>query len=465
MALCVECGKEGGSCLCEACRPGTDLEKLCMDIIAYRPGSGGNPIWDRISGEMHDPYHFRNIVFALSEGLPSPRREYVKILGITGAAANVPKESRPWFYARYASAMLSEGLTEAERNRLRGIALGALYMDYRYEEAGQEAEKLRASEELPWQASLNLVKFYLTTRQYDKAEEAINTAKLRFAGNPFAEKTMERLSGELTDLRKPDGEGKREYLPNPSENREEIRGRYAEYLASLGIQVPLHASGGKRKTRQGAPEPIPNDQYPDPAETRDADFDAFVAFDLETTGTDTRRDSILEIGAIKVVGGKLVESAEFTFQELAKPYDRKLSEGVKELTGITPEDVKDARQMREVFADFMDFAGDSVLVGFNCVAFDGKFLKRAGRYSHIVMENKLFDVMHYAGEFRERLGISEKRPSLETVSQALGMENPRAHRALPDAVTTAKVFLKLREMDEGPKDVGLSDLLSDLDAW
>ena len=83
----------------------------------------------------------------------------------------------------------------------------------------------------------------------------------------------------------------------------------------------------------------------------------------------------------------------------------------------------------------------------------------------ITLENKLFDVMCYAGEFRERLGISEKRPSLETVSQALGVENPRAHRALPDAVTTAKVFLKLREMDEGPKDVGLSDLLSDLDAW
>ena len=34
-----------------------------------------------------------------------------------------------------------------------------------------------------------------------------------------------------------------------------------------------------------------------------------------------------------------------------------------------------------------------------------------------------------------------------------------------DEITAAKVFLKLREMDEGPKDVGLSDLLSDLDSW
>ena len=457
MALCVKCGKEGSSCLCEACKPGTDLEKLCMDIIAYRPGSGGNPIWDRISRTMHNQYHFKNIVFALSGELPSPGREYIRVMGVVGAAANVRKESRPWFYARYEAALETGGMTEQQKNRLHGIALGALTMDYQYEAAGTIAEKLRAAKEIPWQASFNLVRFYLTTRQYDKAEEAISAAEQRFTDDTFVMETMERLSADLEKRRSSDGEGGREYLPNPKTDRESAVRSYKDYLVKENIPV--------RQPKRKIPKPIPNDQYPDPIETRDADFDAFVAFDLETTGTDPRRDSILEIGAIKVVGGKLVESAEFTFRELAKPYDRKLSEGVKELTGITPEDVKDARQMWEVFADFMDFAGDSVLVGFNCVAFDGKFLKRAGRYSHIVMENKLFDVMRYAGEFRERLGISEKRPSLETVSQALGVENPRAHRALPDAVTTAKVFLKLREMDEGPKDVGLSDLLSDLDAW
>ena len=457
MALCVECGKEGGSCLCEACRPGTDLEKLCMDIIAYRPGSGGNPIWDRISGRMRNPYHFKNIVFALSDELPSPGREYIRVMGVIGAAANVLKESRPWFYARYEAALKADGMTEQQRNRLHGVALGALTMDYQYEAAGMIAEKLRNAKEIPWQASFNLVRFYLTTRQYDRAEEAINAAEQSFSDDTFVMETMERLSADLEKRRSSDGEGGREYLPNPKTDRKSAVRSYKDYLVKENIPM--------RQPKRKIPKPIPNDQYPDPIETRDASFDSFVAFDLETTGVDPKRDSILEIGAIKVVGGQLIESAEFTFQELAKPYDRKLSEGAQELTGITPEDVKDARQMWEVFADFMEFAGDSVLVGYNCVAFDGKFLKRAGRYSHIVMENKLFDVMRYAGEFRERLGISEKRPSLETVSQALGVENPRAHRALPDAITTAKVFLKLREMDEGPKDVGLNDLLSDLDSW
>ena len=121
--------------------------------------------------------------------------------------------------------------------------------------------------------------------------------------------------------------------------------------------------------------------------------------------------------------------------------------------------------MWEVFADFMAFAGNGVLVGFNCISFDGKFLQRAGRYSHIIMENKFFDVQRYAVQFMETLDLRDKKPSLESLADCLGVENPRAHRALPDAVTTAKIFLKLREMDSGPAEVGLGDLLSDLEEW
>ena len=94
-----------------------------------------------------------------------------------------------------------------------------------------------------------------------------------------------------------------------------------------------------------------------------------------------------------------------------------------------------------------------------------KFLQRAGRYSHIIMENKFFDVQRYAVQFMETLDLRDKKPSLESLADCLGVENPRAHRALPDAVTTAKIFLKLREMDSGPAEVGLGDLLSDLEEW
>ena len=74
MAICVKCGKDIDSCLCESCRQGTDIEKLCLDIISYRPGAGENELWERIIAGMYSPYNFRNIVFALSDELPTPQK-------------------------------------------------------------------------------------------------------------------------------------------------------------------------------------------------------------------------------------------------------------------------------------------------------------------------------------------------------------------------------------------------------
>ena len=174
---------------------------------------------------------------------------------------------------------------------------------------------------------------------------------------------------------------------------------------------------------------------------------------------------MIEIGAIKVSGGKIVETQEFVFNELVRPFKKSVREDVTRLTGITKEDVKDARQMWEVFPDFMSFTGDSVLVGFNNVKFDSRFLVRAGRYSNIIMQNPQFDVMKYAERFREELGITDSKISLETLCRKMDVENPKAHRALTDAITTAKVFLKLKELDTSEKTIELDDLLSDLDDW
>ena len=460
MTSCILCGKETGSCLCENCRNEADLAQLCVDIATYRPGCGEHPLWDAVCQTLRTPYHFKNLVFALSDQLSVGRKSYVRVLGIAGNAANVPKDSRQWFYARYAEAKDTEALTALEKMRLNGLALGALYMDYRYDEAERVANTLYAAEYLPWQASFNLAKYYVVTRRYEQAVKAVTAfVKKDHENDLFALSQLEKLEKDISDAMKKAAAGKGEYLPNPKEGRDEVREKYLNFLASLGIQASLHSSNNR------VPKPIPRDEYPEPSEIRDANFDTFVAFDLETTGLSPKIDSIIEIGAIKVVGGRIVESEQFIFQELAKPFDRKLSEEVQQLTGITPEDVKDARQMWEVFADFMAFAGNGVLVGFNCISFDGKFLQRAGRYSHIIMENKFFDVQRYAVQFMETLDLRDKKPSLESLADCLGVENPRAHRALPDAVTTAKIFLKLREMDSGPAEVGLGDLLSDLEEW
>ena len=122
--------------------------------------------------------------------------------------------------------------------------------------------------------------------------------------------------------------------------------------------------------------------------------------------------------------------------------------------------------MWEVFPDFMSFVGDSVLVGFNNVKFDSLFLVRAGRYSNVIMENPQFDVMRYADNFRDKLGITEEKISLEMLGKKLEIENSEAHRALADAITTAKIYLRLKAaLDKEETTVKLDELLSDLDNW
>lgn len=121
--------------------------------------------------------------------------------------------------------------------------------------------------------------------------------------------------------------------------------------------------------------------------------------------------------------------------------------------------------MWEVTPDFMKFVGDNILVGFNCVMFDSKVLARAGRHSHIVIKNKYFDVMRYAGQFKKQLDLEGSKCSLEKVAEKLNIKNPNAHRALADAITTAQVFLKLRAMDGEAQKASVDDLLSDIESW
>ena len=69
--------------------------------------------------------------------------------------------------------------------------------------------------------------------------------------------------------------------------------------------------------------------------------------------------------------------------------------------------------------------------------------------------------------FFEKLGIQKDKKSvkLEVLAEKLNIENPRAHRALADAMTTAAVFLKLKEMDDKSDESNVDDLLGDIEAW
>lgn len=470
MAICLSCGKEIEGCLCEECKQKIDIEEFCGKIRAYTPqiidNPNENPIWEKAASGMERPYNFRNTAFAIADYLLPLRKEYQQILTIVGTNIRVPRASKPWFYEVYEQIIGMDGLWETEKLRLKGLMLETLYQDYRYSEADKLASELLDSSPLPWQAIYVIAEFFSQTRRYDEADDAISVGNKLNAHNDSILEQFAELSDKNQNRRNTADTGRKEYLPNPKENKSEAIEKYTEFMASLGIDVSVPStsflSDGKT-TRY--PTPIPKGDYPEPVEKRNADFDSFVAFDFETSGKFPGTDSIIEVGAVKVVNGQIVETADFIFQEFVRPFKKRLSAEITELTGITKEDLKDARQMWEVIPDFMKFVGDDILVGYNNIRFDAKFLCRAGRYCNAIYTNQHFDVWRYTKELKDTIGYTGADFALATVGKFLEIENPEAHRALADAITTAKIYLKLKELNGENGEPVNADSVLDLEDW
>ncbi len=164
-------------------------------------------------------------------------------------------------------------------------------------------------------------------------------------------------------------------------------------------------------------------------------LESYIALDLETTGLNPKKDKIIEIGAVKVCDGNVVD----TFQTLVYPGIH-IKEEVEKLTGISNEMVKYAYNINEVVPKFLEFAKDLPLVGHN-IMFDYSFIKKA--------------IVNY-GEAYERLGIDTLKlsrkflPNLEKknlnyVCEYLNIKNENHHRALNDALAAHIIFEKLKK--------------------
>ena len=449
---CIICGCDNSTYLCDDCSPNINIPKLCNEVIRYIPGSGENSIWEQIAEEFLQPQDFRNIAFALSNELETPHKEYWQICCIAKGSANVPKQSRQWLYQQAEVCFNSNGLSEAERLYIKGLVFEAYYKDYQYQEAEMMLPDLMQSV-LTARLCFTIADYYIQTRRYVEARNMLAKAKALDIADELDE-LIQLKSLEVDESEKgKEAGGKAPYVPASAENKQ----KYYNFMESIGLPVTVY-----QKPKRDA---IPKSEYPAPVETRNAGFRSFVAFDIETTGVNADIDAIIEIAAVKVIDGMIVETEQFTFQELVHPYKKRIPEAVEELTGITNEMTKDAREIWEVFPDFAAFAEDYPLVGYNCMAFDSRFLVRAGRYSNLIIHNQYFDVMRYAEQFRESLELQEKKISLQALSEKMGIVNTRAHRALADAVTTAKCYLKLSEMAMEQEEVSLDDMLSDLEDW
>ncbi len=163
----------------------------------------------------------------------------------------------------------------------------------------------------------------------------------------------------------------------------------------------------------------------------------FVVFDLETTGLNSspvsgNMDKIIEIGAYKICDGEIIEC----FSTFINP-ERKLSEEIINLTGITEDMVADAPKTEEVMPDFYKFCYGSILVGHNIAGFDFRFVDHYCANCGYILERKIIDTIPLS---QELLFLSNYK--LNTVADKFNITFNH-HRATDDALATAKIFIEL----------------------
>ena len=161
----------------------------------------------------------------------------------------------------------------------------------------------------------------------------------------------------------------------------------------------------------------------------------FVVFDVETTGLNPENCDIIEIGAVKIKNGEIVEK----FQTLIKPRER-ISDYITSINGITNEMVEDCKYGEFIIPDFYKFCEGCVLVGYN-VNFDYQFIQKLAGKVGLDFKNEISDAMEIA---KNKLKLGNYK--LITVVKSLNLELENAHRAYNDALATAKVYLKLNEI-------------------
>ena len=169
----------------------------------------------------------------------------------------------------------------------------------------------------------------------------------------------------------------------------------------------------------------------------------YVLFDLETTGTSCIYDEVIEISAVKVRSGKVVEE----FSQLVNP-KRPIPYAASMVNHISDEMVANEPDFGQVLPEFLTFAGDDILVGHNIQTFDMKFLYRdCERLFQQKLTNDYVDTLRVA-----KLCFPEWRHRrLSDLAEHYGISTRGAHRALTDCKMNQQVFEYLaKELEKMP---------------
>lgn len=164
------------------------------------------------------------------------------------------------------------------------------------------------------------------------------------------------------------------------------------------------------------------------------DDSTFVVFDVETTGLSTAYDTIIELAAVKIKDGKVIDK----FERFANPH-KPLTAKIIELTHITDDMLRDAPEVDQVVTEFKDFIDDSIVVAHNA-SFDIGFLYTAYKKAGIQgVTHPVIDTL----ELSRFLNPSLKSHRLNTLCKKYGIELTQHHRAIYDTEATGFLLLHL----------------------
>ncbi len=163
--------------------------------------------------------------------------------------------------------------------------------------------------------------------------------------------------------------------------------------------------------------------------------DTFVVFDIETTGFSPEENSIIEIGAVKIADGNIIDRFS-TFVNPAEPIPYR----IEKLTGINDHMVEDAPYINDALTQFAKFCEGAVYVAHNA-SFDMGFIMAKEEAAGTVREYSYVDTLGMS-----RLLVPEiARFKLDNLCRFFKISLENHHRAVDDAEATAHIFLKLIE--------------------
>ena len=176
-----------------------------------------------------------------------------------------------------------------------------------------------------------------------------------------------------------------------------------------------------------------------------------IVFDLETTGLSNRACKIIEIGAVKIKGGEIVDE----FDIFVDP-ECEISEEITKLTSITNDMVKGAPKEREALEQFFAFAGDRLLIAHNA-NFDTGFIRVAAERQGMPFTNTYLDTVGLSKYVNPEL----KKHKLNIIAEHYNLGDFHHHRASDDARMLAEIFFVMLER---LKSEGITDFNRMVDA-